>query len=148
MTNALDRQVGGSHYKNQKYEVIEFLMDYKLNTALGYAIKYISRYPNKNPDDLDKALHCVEIFADWFKKNTIITPEGDWEIPYFENNFNLLFKFSHQFEGVKSKLIQQVVFLQDTNNYFDSGSLDLLEFHRQVEEVRQAIIQFKEGTYK
>lgn len=55
--NPLQEQVGGNHYKKFNYQPITFLMDENINTALGYAIKYVSRYPNKNPDDLEKAVY-------------------------------------------------------------------------------------------
>lgn len=103
----LEIQVGGNHYKKFEYQPIEFFQDVNLNTALSYAIKYVSRYPNKNADDLDKAIHCLELFDDWYRKqldkeyipNTGVIPPDK------------LIKFTHQFEPNTSITIQKILLL-------------------------------------
>lgn len=45
-----------THYNNGKIEVIDFILDQKLNFLEGNIIKYLSRYKMKNKmEDLNKA---------------------------------------------------------------------------------------------
>ena len=61
-TDPLDKQVGGSHYKNMKIQPIEFCMANNLNACQTIAIRYICRYKNKNgAEDIDKAIHTLQI---------------------------------------------------------------------------------------
>lgn len=111
---ALETQIGGSHYKNIGYQPIEFFMDANLNTALTYAIKYVSRYPNKNPDDLDKARHCLDIYQDWVVKQ--YTENQGMFVPniMFEN----IYRFTKQFDPVVTNAIQAIINCsQDYNKY-------------------------------
>lgn len=103
----LEIQVGGNHYKKFEYQPIEFFQDVNLNTALSYAVKYVSRYPNKNIDDLDKAIHCLELFDDWYRKqlNKEYIPTTG-VIPV-----DKLIKFTHQFEPNTSVTIQKILLL-------------------------------------
>lgn len=62
MTNPLQIQIGGSHYKNFEYQPIEFFMDMKLNFIQCNIIKYIVRHRSKNGiEDVKKARHYAEI---------------------------------------------------------------------------------------
>lgn len=103
----LVKQVGGTHYKKFEYQPIEFFQDVNLNTALSYAVKYVSRYPNKNVDDLDKAIHCLELFNDWYRKqlNKEYIP-ATGVIP-----IDKLIRFTHQFEPNTSIAIQKILLL-------------------------------------
>ena len=48
--------INPSHYKQGKIEVIDFILDQKLNYLEGNIIKYVSRYKYKNGlEDLKKA---------------------------------------------------------------------------------------------
>lgn len=59
--NALDRQVGGSHYK-LPYEPIEFITKTNLDFVQGSIVKYVSRYKNKGGRiDLEKAIHYAQL---------------------------------------------------------------------------------------
>lgn len=53
-----------SHYTDGKIEVIDFIEDKELGFHLGNSIKYISRAgkkdPNKEIEDLDKALWYLQ----------------------------------------------------------------------------------------
>ena len=61
---ALDTQVGGNHYNNMKIQPIEYTMANKMNPLQHTAIKYISRYENKNGiEDLKKAIHSLELLV-------------------------------------------------------------------------------------
>ena len=64
--SALDRQVGGEHYKNDfKIQPIEFITANKLSFIQGSIIKYICRYNKKNgKEDIDKAIHYCQLLKE------------------------------------------------------------------------------------
>ena len=64
--SALDRQVGGEHYKNDfKIQPIEFITANKLSFIQGSIIKYICRYSKKNgKEDIDKAIHYCQLLKE------------------------------------------------------------------------------------
>ena len=64
--SALNRQVGGEHYKNDfKIQPIEFITANKLSFIQGNVIKYICRYDKKNgKEDIDKAIHYCELLKE------------------------------------------------------------------------------------
>ena len=58
-----DRQVGGTHYKKQKYQHWDFATDVSCNDFYlkGCASKYVVRYRDKNGiEDLSKAVHYLD----------------------------------------------------------------------------------------
>lgn len=58
----LNTQIGGNHYKNLKIQPIEYIMANNLNYCQGNAIKYLTRYKDKNGlEDLKKAKHYIDI---------------------------------------------------------------------------------------
>jgi hypothetical protein len=62
---SLNKQVGGSHYKNMVIQPVEFIEKNNLGFCVGNVIKYICRYKNKNGiEDLKKAKHYLEILID------------------------------------------------------------------------------------
>jgi len=64
--SALNRQVGGEHYKNDfKIQPIEFITANKLSFIQGSIIKYICRYGKKNgKEDIDKAIHYCQLLKE------------------------------------------------------------------------------------
>ncbi len=53
--------INPSHYRQGNIEVIDFILDQKLNYLEGNVIKYISRYKFKNGlEDLNKAKWYLE----------------------------------------------------------------------------------------
>lgn len=61
----LDRQVGGSHYKKYAIQPVEYAMANNLNYCQANAIKYVTRYKDKNGiEDLRKAIHNIEILIE------------------------------------------------------------------------------------
>ena len=64
--SALDRQVGGEHYKNDfKIQPIEFITANKLSFIQGNVIKYICRFDKKNgKEDIDKAIHYCQLLKE------------------------------------------------------------------------------------
>lgn len=66
--SALDKQEGGSHYKDMAIQPMELSMANGLDACQHTAIKYIMRFRAKNGlEDLDKAMHCIEMLKDFYK---------------------------------------------------------------------------------
>lgn len=63
--SALEKQEGGTHYKDYKIQPIEFIMSNNLDYLQGNVVKYICRYKNKNGiEDLKKAIHYIQIMIE------------------------------------------------------------------------------------
>lgn len=63
--SALDRQVGGSHYKDFAIQPIEFIHQNGIGFIAGNVIKYVCRYRAKGgTTDLLKAKHYVELLLE------------------------------------------------------------------------------------
>jgi hypothetical protein len=64
VTNPLDSQVGGDHYKNLAIQPIEFTHKNKLDFLQGNIIKYTTRHKNKNGlEDIKKIIHYAKLIA-------------------------------------------------------------------------------------
>lgn len=62
MSNALETQIGGNHYKALPYQPIELIARLKLDFIQGSIVKYISRDKEGNRlQDLQKAKHFCEL---------------------------------------------------------------------------------------
>ena len=63
---ALDRQVGGSHYKYMKIQPVEFIMANNLSFCVGNIIKYACRHDRKGQarEDLEKVIHYTQLLLD------------------------------------------------------------------------------------
>jgi hypothetical protein len=73
---ASSRQVGGDHYLNMKIKPLEFSMANNLNAAQHTAIKYICRTKNNRIEDIDKAIHTLELWREMVMKGrTVIVKE-------------------------------------------------------------------------
>lgn len=66
-----DKQVGGDHYKNTKFQAIEVIRDWDLGFEAGSAIKYIARHKKKGDPikDIEKAIHYLEMYLEDLKHN-------------------------------------------------------------------------------
>ena len=63
--NAMDTQVGGSHYKHFKFQPTEFIMANELSFLQGCIIKRICRYKIKGGlEDLRKIQHEVDMIIE------------------------------------------------------------------------------------
>ena len=66
---AIDKQSGGNHYKNLKYQVSEFILGNKLNWIDANIVKYAVR--NKKGETLEqkynKIIHYAELGKDLIK---------------------------------------------------------------------------------
>lgn len=75
VVSALDKQVGGNHYKQFPIQPVEFINANNLSYMQGNVIKYVARYPFKNGIvDLEKAKHYIEMLIE-FERNKQLTEE-------------------------------------------------------------------------
>ena len=67
--SALDKQVGGSHYKDQPIQPVEYIHANEIGYFEGNVIKYVTRWRSKNGlADLEKAKHYIELLIDLEKE--------------------------------------------------------------------------------
>lgn len=63
--SALDKQVGGGHYKGHKMQPIEYIHANKLPFIEGSIVKYITRWRDKGGvQDLEKIKHYIDLLID------------------------------------------------------------------------------------
>lgn len=63
---ALERQVGGNHYKSMAIQPIEYCHKNKIGCIESSVIKYVSRYQSKGGrEDLEKAKHLIDMLIDF-----------------------------------------------------------------------------------
>lgn len=63
--SALNKQVGGSHYREGAIQPIQYIESNKLTFSEGSVVKYITRHRNKNgAQDLLKIIHYVELILE------------------------------------------------------------------------------------
>lgn len=65
---ALDKQIGGNHYKQFKIQPAEFCFKNNIPYLEATAIKYLCRWKDKGGvQDLDKAIHFIELLKEFTK---------------------------------------------------------------------------------
>jgi Protein of unknwon function (DUF3310) len=70
MTNPLQEQVGGGHYKDMVIQPVEFITANNIPYMEGNVLKYICRWRNKNGiRDLEKAKHYIELLIELEERN-------------------------------------------------------------------------------
>lgn len=70
MTNALEKQEGGNHYKGYSIQPIEYIHANNIPFAEGSVIKYVTRWRDKNGvADLKKAIHFIELLIELESRN-------------------------------------------------------------------------------
>lgn len=108
------KQVGGSHYESLKIEPIELFVKYNVNWFQGEAIKYCSRFLNKNgKQDLLKAIQVCDL-AD--SLGLSIRPLFPIEL-----DSDFLNKYISQFEY--SEVLGDIIhYLLVDNNYLLAGA--------------------------
>lgn len=63
--SALEKQEGGSHYKDMVIQPVEFITKNKIAFLEGNVIKYVCRHANKNgKQDIEKAIHYLELIKE------------------------------------------------------------------------------------
>jgi hypothetical protein len=65
MTDSLDQQVGGDHYKKLSIQPVMYNHANHIPYIEGCVIKYITRWRDKGGvQDLDKAIHFIEMLKE------------------------------------------------------------------------------------
>ena len=60
--SALDKQVGGNHYKSLAIQPAEYCHKNGMGGLESAIVKYVTRYKWKaGKQDLEKAIHCIEL---------------------------------------------------------------------------------------
>lgn len=68
--SAINEQIGGDHYKSMLIQPVEFIHRNGIGFIEGCAIKYLSRWRNKNGvADLKKARHFIDLLIELEAKN-------------------------------------------------------------------------------
>lgn len=64
-----------SYYNRGKIECVDFILDQKLNFCRGSAVKYIIRAGAKDPEkeieDLEKAIYCINLEIQDLKRGVL-----------------------------------------------------------------------------
>ena len=109
-----NKQVGGSHYESLKIEPIELFVKYNVNWFQGEAIKYCSRFLNKNgKQDLLKAIQVCDL------ANSLGLSIRPIFIPKLDKDF--LNKYISQFEY--SEVLRDIInYLLVDHNYLLAGA--------------------------
>lgn len=69
-SNALDKQVAGSHYKDLPIQPVEYIHANAMGYLEGNVVKYVSRWRKKNGiADLEKAKHYIELLIELESRN-------------------------------------------------------------------------------
>ena len=76
---SLQTQVGGDHYKKYAIQPLEFAEEVGLTPILFCAFKYVCRFKDKGQceQDLQKALHCIDIFLECGCQKQLMFNEQD-----------------------------------------------------------------------
>jgi hypothetical protein len=70
---AIDKQVGGSHYKKFVIQPAEFCFKNNIPYLEATAIKYLCRWKDKGGiQDLDKAIHFIELLKEFNSADSTI----------------------------------------------------------------------------
>jgi hypothetical protein len=63
--NALEKQVGGGHYKEFGIQPVEYIHANNLSFLEGNVVKYITRHKSKNGiEDIKKVIHYCELIIE------------------------------------------------------------------------------------
>jgi hypothetical protein len=65
MSNPLEKQEGGQHYKDLKIQPIEYIHANNLGYIEGNIVKYVTRHSQKNgAEDIKKVIHYCELLLE------------------------------------------------------------------------------------
>ena len=82
MTNVLDTQVGGQHYKDMPIQPLEYIVANDLSFCEGNVVKYVSRWRAKNGvEDLRKARHYLDMLIQENTQETALEPQYSLKEP-------------------------------------------------------------------
>lgn len=82
-------QIGGTHYKNLPVQPVEYIHKNGLGFIEGSAIKYLTRWRNKNGiEDLKKARHFIDLLIELETKPEQTWPEDEDRVNVIGSNGN------------------------------------------------------------
>jgi len=61
---ASSKQVGGDHYKKHNIQPLDIIDEYGLDYYLGNVLKYILRDKESRKQDINKAIHYLELYKE------------------------------------------------------------------------------------
>lgn len=65
---AINRQVGGNHYKDLAIQPIEYIMANDMKYCAGNIVKYATRAERKNGvEDIEKIIHYAELWLEEYR---------------------------------------------------------------------------------
>lgn len=125
--NVYDKQVGGTHYMGYDYQPVQFFMDTGLSYPLASAIKYLARIgveKDKGNIGIDKAIHYLEMFQDyWVKQDVYTLTEYSKVLPEYSKVKEHVQSFVNQFEPDIADIILAVVMLHSGLQFCEYDSL-------------------------
>lgn len=78
VVKALDKQVGGQHYKQHSIQPVEFSHYNQLGFCEGTIVKYISRWREKGGiEDLKKVIHYAELLIQMETEGNLVINHGN-----------------------------------------------------------------------
>lgn len=95
MTEVLEMQIGGSHYKDMAIQPVQMTQRYGFDFCSASVLKYISRHRKKNGrQDLLKALHFMSLRAEIHSYPPLLWPPD-----------NLIRQYVDQFSGADRDIV-------------------------------------------
>lgn len=115
--SALDTQIQGTHYKNVKIQPIELAYTLGASPALCKLMKYLSRDKNDKKINLQKAVHCIQLEQELFKKYKSYEESAEYALTqsYTPDWINSVNEFSNQF--TKSEAFSRAIISMYRTDY-------------------------------
>lgn len=125
MSEILEKQVGGSHYKQFKIQPMQMAELLQLCPTAFSAFKYACRLPFKENmlEDLEKMKHCLELFIELAGVEYVAPVQP-----------SLYIDFLNQFDEFHGRLIHTVITFPEHQNFEDiQNAIDDFLKNREVE---------------
>ena len=89
--SALQKQIGGEHYKKLKIQPMEYSMANGLDACQHTIIKYVTRFRDKGGiADLEKAKHCIEMLIEFEAQHPVEKRDLRHEWPEDESRIDAI----------------------------------------------------------
>lgn len=120
---ALQRQVGGSHYKRFKIQPLQLAERLAMQPTLVMAFKYLCRFDDKDgikigdvkggKQDLEKAWHCLECYFEFGHKRSNVVDKRYMSM----SDIDIIFAFLEQFSEIPLSLFNTYYKLPSVDNF-------------------------------
>lgn len=92
----INKQIGGSHYKDLLIQPAEYCVANKLGALEGLVIKYITRWRKRGGyEDLEKAKHTIELLIELEEKYASVPSAGSIQSPEVEPKDSFKTTYKH-----------------------------------------------------